>query len=778
MRLSFITHLLSITILYGYPVPATAQDNCDDLKAPQISSEKQICCVAQPVILKATGCDGTVVWSTQKTGTTLTVYPTQTHTYTAFCQKGDCKSQVSNAITVTVSTPPTPVVEATKTKICFGDSVSLTTKGCNGEVIWSNGMLGDKITVRPVTTSKYTATCRTEGCVSCFADDIIIVMTGGEPLLVKASRPVVCGGESSVLSATGNCAGQIKWSTSETGRTITVEPRHTTDYWAMCETEGCEPVKSFLSVQVSPPTAPILRVSKNTICPGESIMLFAEGCTGKVKWSNEMEGQAITVSPKETTVFSAICQQGSCLSPNALPVKISVIGSLPAKPQVISELKNACPYSTVDLSSAVLTKAGLGTYHEAHMGDSPDSPLVENVGAITENRTYYLFARDKNGCYSEAAPVKATLQACENALPFCSTNPATATIIKADITPSGHFSLEGKTGGAASLGQWQTNGTGTFNDSVGFFVNYTPSLEDRRAGNVSIYFFSNDPDGNGPCKAGTDMKVLKIMPDKIYQKEKIGVNKWVKNQSQITAQLFEVEYIVQVVNMGQHDLKNIRMMDSLDIVFKNGAIIVGKPDVSVIDPNSNATMDWGIDTNYTGKKGHYDLLIPQTCSLAAGKARALSIKIKIDLSNAQDSAFYNTVFASATDINENECSDWSVDGNWPDMNQNEDPSDDTSPTLLSLHSIKDTGNDFFVPEGFSPNLDGVNDYLVIRKPANLTATLEVYNRWGGLIYRNDDYKNDWNGGLSSQNRIPAGTYFYVVRLSDGREFSKFLTINL
>jgi gliding motility-associated-like protein len=79
-----------------------------------------------------------------------------------------------------------------------------------------------------------------------------------------------------------------------------------------------------------------------------------------------------------------------------------------------------------------------------------------------------------------------------------------------------------------------------------------------------------------------------------------------------------------------------------------------------------------------------------------------------------------------------------------------------------------------IPEGFSPNYDGVNDYFVIIKPYNVTIDIEIFNRWGGVVYSNRNYNNDWNGQpgsglivLNSDGYLPTGTYFYVIELSPG-----------
>jgi gliding motility-associated-like protein len=94
-------------------------------------------------------------------------------------------------------------------------------------------------------------------------------------------------------------------------------------------------------------------------------------------------------------------------------------------------------------------------------------------------------------------------------------------------------------------------------------------------------------------------------------------------------------------------------------------------------------------------------------------------------------------------------------------------------------------NGVFIPDGFSPNDDGINDRFVIRGVSpELTVGLEVFNRWGHRVYTADNYQNDWDGKPSegtgintAKTALPDGTYFYVVRISDGREYVRFITIS-
>ncbi len=92
---------------------------------------------------------------------------------------------------------------------------------------------------------------------------------------------------------------------------------------------------------------------------------------------------------------------------------------------------------------------------------------------------------------------------------------------------------------------------------------------------------------------------------------------------------------------------------------------------------------------------------------------------------------------------------------------------DTVTQTVSIANDKD----LFIPTGFSPNADGVNDNMVIKGLEFYPQSeLMIFNRWGDLVYQKTNYDNTWNGttnvkGLHIGDVLPDGTYFYVFKKS-------------
>ncbi|VVV01645.1 gliding motility-associated C-terminal domain-containing protein [Mesonia oceanica] len=97
---------------------------------------------------------------------------------------------------------------------------------------------------------------------------------------------------------------------------------------------------------------------------------------------------------------------------------------------------------------------------------------------------------------------------------------------------------------------------------------------------------------------------------------------------------------------------------------------------------------------------------------------------------------------------------------------------------VSLTACEDE-YDFFIPDAFSPNNDGINDVFRIPDIQYLYPdyTYEIYNRYGKLLYEGDINRPYWNGEAESDlvlsdGIVPNGVYFYIVNFNKDNISSK------
>ena len=82
--------------------------------------------------------------------------------------------------------------------------------------------------------------------------------------------------------------------------------------------------------------------------------------------------------------------------------------------------------------------------------------------------------------------------------------------------------------------------------------------------------------------------------------------------------------------------------------------------------------------------------------------------------------------------------------------------------IVDLHSCA-----IAVPNAFTPNGDGVNDYLYplnAYKAKNLE--FRVYNRYGQLVFETQDWTRRWDGTIGGQPQ-DAGTFVWTLQYTDG-----------
>lgn len=95
-----------------------------------------------------------------------------------------------------------------------------------------------------------------------------------------------------------------------------------------------------------------------------------------------------------------------------------------------------------------------------------------------------------------------------------------------------------------------------------------------------------------------------------------------------------------------------------------------------------------------------------------------------------------------------------------------------SQAMVEVAIERDTTGKFDVPNGITPNGDGLNDALIfdqlLLNPEDYPDNeLIIFNRWGDIVFEAKPYNNDWQGQSSNGDELPDGTYYYVLRLNIG-----------
>ena len=171
------------------------------------------------------------------------------------------------------------------------------------------------------------------------------------------------------------------------------------------------------------------------------------------------------------------------------------------------------------------------------------------------------------------------------------------------------------------------------------------------------------------------------------------------------------EYLLQVTNNGPDQASGIKVMDVLPESLELESI--GTPTAGYANYNAGSRLIlWEID----------------------GMENTQIANLRIRVKALKAGATRNTATVTA---------------NEPDENMANNTSEDNKMII-----------DLKIPNAFTPNGDGRNDYFVIPGLESYQGNeLTILNRWGGTVYESKNYQNNWTGeGLSE------GTYFYVLKV--------------
>jgi hypothetical protein len=381
---SFVGSVYSIspTIATNYTVTGANASGCVNTRtiqvsvssSPTISAANRTVCAGTSTVLTASGATS-YTWNTGATTSSISVSPTVTTIYTV---TGSNASGCSNTrtVSVTVNNAPTIIVSANPTTICSGESSTLTAIGAIS-YIWSAGGSGANITVTPLSTTIYTVSGTSSGCVG---NTTVAVNVNPTPT-VSVNDQTICPGGTATITAGG--ASTYLWDNGSTSASIVDSPSANTSYTVTGTSLGCSDTKTvsviiggFISLNITPSPA--------NVCAGGSVTLVASGASSYT-WSTGSISSAINLTPSITADYTVNGSNGSCTGSQTVTVFVN------PNPTLVTTASSStiCVGNTTSLSVS-----GANSY-TWNPGNFVGASNTVNPSSTT---TYTVVGADINGC--------------------------------------------------------------------------------------------------------------------------------------------------------------------------------------------------------------------------------------------------------------------------------------------------------------------------------------------------------------------------------------------
>ncbi|MGN6511309.1 MAG: Ig-like domain-containing protein [Chitinophaga sp.] len=278
--------------------------------------------------------------------------------------------------------------------------------------------------------------------------------------------------------------------------------------------------------------------------------------------------------------------------------------------------------------------------------------------------------------------------------------------------------------------------------------------------NIPVTDVSND--GRDAAAAGNQVTSFSFAANAV-----IGLAKAVSGTKLETDGSSTFTFTFYLRNMGNAALSQIRLADDLQAAFP--------PPVSFrVVGSISATGGLSPNPAFDGVTDQ-QLLTSANSMLGPGREDTVRVTMNV-MPNRSFGTFNNLANVTATVTGSGgQVTDVSMNGNLGDPDGNGIPDEQgATPVVLNPTQLR-------IPQGFSPNGDGINDRFVIANMGSDKITLEVFNRWGSPVFKSAEYRNDWDGssnlGTYAGQRLPDGTYYYVaVNITTGEKYVNFITI--
>ena len=353
-------------------------------------------CAGESVTIAASGADS-YTWSNGQSGSSITVTPPASGSYTVTGTTGGCSATATAHVTVN----PLPNVTINGSvngtaSICSGNSVTLIAGGASSYVWNYNNSTATSINVS--TGSTYTVTGTTNNCS---ASASVVVTAHDAPTVTINGPTYLCSGTTATLTASG--LSNYTWSGAGSGTGSTLDITAGGSYTVSgTDANGCS---GSASHNVTGRTTPTITITGATaICSGTSAELTANvnQPNATITWTGGSHNANLTINAGGT--YSATASLNGCESTASVTVTESTTPEAPTATGA-----SACKGETVTLTATAAS--GATCYWYANQSTSTEAGTGNTfiTPELNDNTTYYVSAKNEDGCFSTRVPVTATI---------------------------------------------------------------------------------------------------------------------------------------------------------------------------------------------------------------------------------------------------------------------------------------------------------------------------------------------------------------------------------
>jgi gliding motility-associated-like protein len=727
---------------------------------------------------------GAVIGSPNAGSTSIT-FPTA-GTYSITILASAASGTGTSTQTILVNPTPTVNVVASSTIVCPGVQATLTANGATSYA-WSPGTglsstSGAVVTSSPSSTTNYTVTGTSAGCTNTAVVTVSVVPA----LAITVSGAfTICPGGSTTLTASG--ATNYTWSpgtglSSTSSPTVIASPTFNQTYVIIGQdpVSGCTGTTSA-NVFIGTPLTVSVTPSSGTTCIGAPCVNLSATGASQYTWSpstglNTTFGPNVCATPSTSTQYTVFGATGTCTGQAVVNLTVTPPPTLTVTPtNTIICVGQAYTFTASGVGAT-------GTYTWAPAFTLSNITGYTNTASPTITTTYTVFGQTSQGCLSIPKVITLTVVPVPTQTVSLTTNtlgiPGNSVCVSNTTNNPTQTSLP--------------TITLTINNStppVGMSYNYTWTPNGPAVGNVS------PPSGNIGSNAPTTVIAQPSM--NICSGDYLITYTCQMSYANIPSCLSKVDTVtVRLVNCFP-PVASFTTGIPNDTVCTHGCLTFinttcggqpqsvhwytygGNPDTSSTNFHVscyNTPGDYTVALAVTNPYGYDSIIktkfihVVDTPNTYGVRDTCIRYGQSVQLFGMQANYYtWNPPTALSCTACPSPIANPTVTTNYvvTGYNSKKCKYNDT----LQVCVVQDCG-EMFVPNAFSPNLDGINDVLYVKGKCLKNLTFMIFNRWGEKVFETSDQKLGWDGTFNGELM---NTAVFVYRLEgttfDGNNYS-------